>query len=98
MTITSKLVRAVLIVSAQFATPAFAQAVIDEPGNYAFFHPNADVLNPSRPAGANPIDANPVDANPVDAMAAQLPGRNLGGLRLSVQPRHRHPAASAKPY
>lgn len=88
MTTTSKLVRAVLIVSAQFATPAFAQAVIDEPGNYAFFHPNADVLNPSPPA----------DANSINAMAAQLTDRNPGGLRLSVQPRHRRPAASAKPY
>ena len=26
------------------ATPVFAQAAIQEPGAYAFFHPNADVL------------------------------------------------------
>jgi hypothetical protein len=31
------------------ATPVFAQAAIQEPGAYAFFHPNADVLN-GRPA------------------------------------------------
>jgi hypothetical protein len=84
MTISHKLIRATLIVSTQFATPVYAQAVIDEPGNYAFFHPNADVLNPPRPA---------------DAMAAQLlPNRNPGGLRLSVQPRHRRHAASVKAY
>ena len=84
MTISYKLIGAVLIASAPFATPAFAQAVIDEPGNYAFFYPNADVLNPSRPA---------------DAMAAQvLPDRNLGGLRLSLQPRRPRRASSAKPY
>ncbi|WP_024520406.1 hypothetical protein [Bradyrhizobium sp. Tv2a-2] len=84
MTISHTLVRAALIVSAQFATPVLAQAVIDEPGNYAFFHPNADVLNPPRPT---------------DAMAAQLsPDRNVGGLRLAVQPRHSRHASSAKPY
>ena len=26
------------------ATPVFPQAAIQEPGNFAFFHPNADVL------------------------------------------------------
>ncbi|KRR15491.1 hypothetical protein CQ14_04095 [Bradyrhizobium lablabi] len=26
------------------ATPVFAQAAIQEPGAYAFYHPNADVL------------------------------------------------------
>ena len=82
MTIIHKLIGAALIASAPFATPAFAQPVIDEPGNYAFFYPNADVLNPSRPT---------------DAMAAQvLPDRNLGGLRLSAQPRHPGRAPSAK--
>ena len=32
-----------------FATPVFAQAAIQEPGAYAFYHPNADVLG-GRPA------------------------------------------------
>jgi hypothetical protein len=76
MTLSEKLIRAAVIVSAQFATPVFAQAVIDEPGNFAFFYPNVDVLNPPRPT---------------DAMAAQLaPARSLGGLRLSVRPHHPH--------
>jgi hypothetical protein len=36
---------------------------------------------------------------PMDSMAAQLsPDRNLGGMRLSVQPRHPRRASSAKPY
>jgi len=30
--------------------PAFAQAAIQEPGAYAFYHPNADVLSPGRPS------------------------------------------------
>jgi hypothetical protein len=29
--------------------PAFAQAAIQEPGAYAFYHPNADVLSADRP-------------------------------------------------
>jgi hypothetical protein len=30
--------------------PVFAQAAIQEPGAYAFYHPNADVLSPGRPS------------------------------------------------
>jgi hypothetical protein len=77
MTIIHKLIGVALIASAPFATPAFAQPVIDNPGNYAFFYPNADVLNPSRPT---------------DAMAARVLPDRLGGLRLSVQPRYPHRA------
>jgi len=84
MTITRTLIRAALIASAQFATPVFAQAVIDEPGNYAFFYPNADVLNPpwSGHATAAPV----------------LPDRSIAGLRLSVQPRRHDRGSSARPY
>jgi hypothetical protein len=39
------------------ATPVFAQAAIQEPGAYAFYHPNADVLNAGRPA-VRSFDAN----------------------------------------
>ena len=73
MTIIHKLIGAALIASAPFATPAFAEPVIDNPGNYAFFNPNADVLNFSRPT---------------DAMATQVLPDRLRGLRLSVQLRH----------
>jgi hypothetical protein len=30
--------------------PALAQAAVQEPGAYAFYHPDADVLNAGRPA------------------------------------------------
>ena len=84
MTTSIKLIRIALFVSAQFATPAVAQAVIDEPGNYAFFHPNADVLNPPWPT---------------NAMAAQVSqDRNLSGLRLSVRPHRSRHASFARPY
>jgi hypothetical protein len=47
---------AALLITA-VATPVFAQAAVQEPGAYAFYHPNADVLNAGRPA-VRPYDAN----------------------------------------
>ena len=35
---------AVALVATTIATPVFAQAAIQEPGAFAFSHPNADVL------------------------------------------------------
>jgi hypothetical protein len=40
-----KLFGAALILSATMAGQVFAQAAIQEPGNYAFFHPDGDVLH-----------------------------------------------------
>jgi hypothetical protein len=40
---------AAAVLMTAIATPVFAQAAIQEPGAYAFFHPNADVLG-GRPA------------------------------------------------
>ena len=51
--------------------PVAAQEAIQEPGNYAFYHPNGDVLN----AGSR---------RPADAMASQLP-RDVAGMRMSVK-------------
>ena len=36
---------AAAILMTAIATPVFAQAAIQEPGAYSFYHPNADVLN-----------------------------------------------------
>ena len=52
-----KLFSATAIVSLTFATPVFAQAAVQEPGMYAFYHPNNDVLNGSRPTPAAGLDA-----------------------------------------
>ena len=43
MTKTIPAIVAALVLTA-IATPVFAQAAIQEPGAYAFYHPNADVL------------------------------------------------------
>jgi hypothetical protein len=40
-----KLFSAALMLSVAMATPVFAQEAIQEPGNYAFFHPNGDLLH-----------------------------------------------------
>jgi hypothetical protein len=40
-----------------FATPVFAQAAIQEPGVFAFYYPNYDVLNGGRPTPAARMDA-----------------------------------------
>jgi hypothetical protein len=42
---------AAAILSIMTATPVFAQAAMQEPGAFAFYHPNADVLK-WRPADA----------------------------------------------
>jgi len=62
---------AAALLSAAITAPAFAEA-IQEPGVYAFYHPNGDLgLGSSRPA---------------DAMAsAQVRGGDLGGMRMSVR-------------
>jgi hypothetical protein len=41
-----------LILSATMASQAFAQEAIQEPGNYAFFHPNGDLLHANSPSPA----------------------------------------------
>jgi hypothetical protein len=52
-----KLFSAAAILSLTFATPVFAQAAIQEPGMYAFYYPNNDVLNGGRPTPAAGLDA-----------------------------------------
>jgi hypothetical protein len=52
-----KLFSAAAILSLTFVTPVFAQAAIQEPGMYAFYYPNNDVLNGGRPTPAAGLDA-----------------------------------------
>jgi hypothetical protein len=44
-----KTLAAAALLSAMTATPVFAQAAIQEPGLFAFYHPNLDVLNGGAP-------------------------------------------------
>jgi hypothetical protein len=47
-----KFLGAAAILSALIATPALAQHMIEEPGAYAFVHPDGDLGIGSAPAGA----------------------------------------------
>jgi hypothetical protein len=54
---TFNIVSVATILALMFATPVFARAAIQEPGAYAFYHPNNDVLNGGRPTPAARMDA-----------------------------------------
>lgn len=53
----AKIIGAAAILSLAFATPVFAQVAIQEPGAFAFYYPNNDVLNGGRPTPAAGLDA-----------------------------------------
>ena len=71
------------IVSLMFATPVFAQAAIQEPGAFAFYYPNNDVLNGGRPTPAAGMDTktlllfNSRSAYAVAGTRARDPSRRL---------------------
>ena len=67
-----KLFGAALVLSVIAVAPVSAQQAIDEPGAYAFFHPNADVLN----AGAR---------TPSNAMAQSLRSGDAASTQMSVR-------------
>ncbi|MEA2896355.1 MAG: hypothetical protein QOJ84_1970 [Bradyrhizobium sp.] len=52
-----KMLGAAAILSLMSAAPVFAQAAIQEPGLFAFYYPNNDVLNGGRPTPAAGLDA-----------------------------------------
>jgi hypothetical protein len=69
-----KFLGAVAVLSAVIATPALADHMIDEPGMYAFYHPNGDLgIGSSRPA---------------EAMAAEpaVGSGNIARLRMQSHP------------
>jgi hypothetical protein len=66
-----KVLGAAAILSLTFATPVFAQAAIQEPGEFAFYYPNNDVLKGGRPTPAAGMDARTLmQFNRRDAFAA----------------------------
>jgi hypothetical protein len=68
------------------ATPVFAQAAIQEPGAFAFYHPNADVLG-GRPAYRSFDQSNAYyDSNAYYNEAMPTPEPRL--RQRSIAPRH----------
>jgi len=72
-----KILGAAAVPSMIMATPLFGQAAIQEPGAFAFYHPDADVLNGGRPtpAASGALALVPLGAS--DAYAAM--GGNANG-------------------
>lgn len=83
-----KLFASAAILSALSATPALAQRMIDEPGIFAFYHPNGDLGIAST--------RRPVDAQ---AMAPMRNGNKMPALVMrSMHPAVARRAKSDKPY
>jgi hypothetical protein len=84
-----KVLGAAAMLSLAFATPAFAQAAIQEPGAFAFYYPNNDVLNGGRPTPAAGMDAKlPVlfGSNPYAAMDSPANGVSCTQRHHSYDP------------
>jgi BA14K-like protein len=54
-----KILSAAAALATMMAPPVFGQAAIGEPGAFAFYHPNADVLNAGRPTPRQSAGAIP---------------------------------------
>jgi hypothetical protein len=52
------IVATILLAVSGSGQSVFAQAAISEPGAYAFYHPDADVLNAGRPTFSGPANAS----------------------------------------
>ena len=81
-----KLLAAAVILSAATATPVLAQAVIQEPGAYAFYHPNADLgLGSSRSNDAMALESLRNSGNMAQfrnaTMSHPLPARRARSIK-----------------
>jgi hypothetical protein len=77
-----KTVVAAAVLSALAATPVFAQAAIQEPGAFAFYHPYLDVLNGGAPTPAARLTAE-------SPAALQAYAARESGIGFASSPRHR---------
>ena len=81
--------RAAAILSLMFATPVFAQAAIQEPGLFAFYYPNNDVLNGGRPTSAEGLDSKMPGlhrSNPYAVMDSRADGGSCAQRYRSFDP------------
>ena len=78
-----KLFGAALVLSVIAVAPVSAQEAIQEPGAYAFYHPNADVLNSGARAPSN-------------AMAQSLRSGDVASTQMSVRTHRVNNTAPAK--
>jgi hypothetical protein len=86
-----KTLGAAAVLSMMTATPLFAQAAIQKPGAFAFYHPDADVLNGGRPTPAASRAVAPVPFGGSDAYAAM--GGNASGSSCAQRYRSYDPVS-----
>jgi len=79
-----KTIAAAGLLSVMMAAPAFAQEAIQEPGLFAFYHPNLDVLNGGAPTPAYRLESLPPSATQAYALSES------GMAGAGVWHRHRH--------
>lgn len=81
---------AAAVLSTLTAGQVLAQAAIQEPGLFAFYHPDADVLNPGRPtplAGGGALSSAPFGGSNAQAsMATAAKGSACPPLDRSLYP------------
>ncbi|MGA7803593.1 BA14K family protein [Bradyrhizobium sp.] len=82
-----------LLTVTTMATPLFAQAAIGEPGAFAFYHPNADVLNAGRPSPdptENALASVPFSTSRSDACARRYRSYDEGSRTFLGHDGYRH--------
>ncbi len=72
------------LLSAVSAGPLFAQAAIQEPGEFSFYYPNRDVLNGGAPTPAARLASDPA--------AMQAYQERQSGMTSALTPATRHRA------
>jgi hypothetical protein len=78
-----KTLAAAALLSTMAATTVFAQAAIQEPGSFAFYHPDLDVLNGGAPTLARRLASDPA------AMQAYQQRQSDMARAFTAAPRHR---------
>jgi len=87
----TKILIATALLSAMTVTPAFAQAAIQEPGAFAFYHPNLDVLNGGAPTPAAGLASQPPAAMQAEnARDSGIPDMSMHGRFRSRYGAYRH--------
>jgi hypothetical protein len=80
-----------------FATPVFAQAAIQEPGAFAFYYPNYDVLNGGQPTPAARMDAMAGLGPFSGSYAHAVPGSTTSGASCARRYHSHWPTSRAFP-
>ena len=85
------------LLSMTAVAPAFAQAAIQEPGLFSFYHPNLDVLNDGAPTPAYRLQSQPPSVlEGINAQDSGLAGSSVWHHRQvhrtagAMHDRHRH--------